>query len=75
MKPVKIKVSHPGSLHGYHIKQSDVNKKSILKRDTTEYGPNKVIKKLTALETFNKNNPTKKAIIKHDISFVRSLKK
>lgn len=75
---VAIKIAHPGSLRkfGYKMNKPQKSRRIALGKAAKAYGSDKVIKKLTALQVFNKNKaPKKSAEAKSDAQFIRKKKK
>ena len=72
---VKIPITHPGSLEPYHLDLKTTERKEILKDKAKEFGKGKLVKKLVAIEIFNRNHaPKTSEKVAKDVKFVQSLK-
>lgn len=69
--PIRIKAKK-GGLHGYSLKLSLKERRSILDKIVKIYGPTNIIKKLNLLYVYNKNNHPENALkFRKDMVYVQ----
>lgn len=73
---VRIQIKHKGELTslGYHIANSSKQRQVALYKAARRYGIHSVIRKITALKTFNRNGPQDKLRrLNSDLTYLHKL--